>query len=364
MTNSNDPKTILIIDDTPMNLILTSKSLESEGYQPLTALSGEEGFRLMEEQMPDLILLDISMPVMDGYEVCERLKADNKLKDIPVIFVTANALTEDLVKGFAVGGVDYITKPFKKEELLVRIRTHIELSESRRKIVEMNYNRDKLYSIIAHDIRSPLSGILQTIDAIDQGFISTSDKEFMEIIRYLSDKTRETHVLLNSLLQWTKLQTNGSSLQPVVVELNFLLTSCVKLLHAVAQAKHINISIQEGEYRAVCDEMSMHTVFRNLVSNAVKFSKPGGSINISFGETPDAVKVTVSDEGVGMSSDVLQKIFVNDEHFSSSGTENEQGTGLGLMIVKDFVRKNNANIQVESELDKGTRITVTIPRNF
>lgn len=361
MNIAGNSKLILIVDDTPMNLILTSKTLESEGFNTQTALSGEEGFRLMSEQIPDLILLDISMPVMDGYEVCEKLKADDRWKDIPVIFVTANALTEDLVKGFAVGGVDYITKPFKKEELFARVNTHLELSENRRKIVEMNYNRDKLYSIIAHDIRSPLSGILQTIDAIDQGFISPTDKEFQEIIRYLRDKTKETHLLLNSLLQWTKLQTNGASMQPEIVDLNAMLTSCVQLLHAVAHAKNIRISIQEGSYRAVCDEMSMHTVFRNLVSNAVKFSKPGGTISITFEEDPVQVKVTIADEGVGMSPEVIKRIFVNDEHFSSSGTDNEQGTGLGLMIVKDFVKKNNATIQVESEPDKGTAITVIIP---
>ncbi len=353
---------ILIIDDNPMNLLLTSKILESEGYRTKTAQSGFEGISMLEEELPSLILLDISMPDMDGYQVCELLKANEKWKEIPVIFLTANMLTEDVVKGFKKGGVDYITKPFKSEELFVRLNTHLELAESRRKIMEMNYNRDKLYSIISHDIRSPLSGILQTLDAIDQGFIAPTDDDFTEIIKHLKDRTKETHTLLSSLLQWTKIQTDNLSLELTMVELNFLLRTCVQLLQAIAEAKQIRINIQEGKYYAICDEMSMQTVFRNLISNAVKFTKSGGVVDIRFEDSPTSVKVIIADNGIGMSQDVMQRIFINDEHFSTSGTGNEQGTGLGLMLVKDFIKKNKAKIEVDSKLGLGTIFTIEIPK--
>jgi two-component system, sensor histidine kinase and response regulator len=359
---SESINSILIIDDNPMNLLLTSKILESAGYLTKTAQSGQEGLNMVSEELPSLILLDISMPDMDGYEVCELLKANEKWKNIPVIFLTANIQTEDVVKGFKTGGVDYITKPFKSEELFVRVNTHLELAESRRKIVEMNYNRDKLYSIIAHDIRSPLSGILQTLDAIDQGFIAPTDNDFTEIINHLKERTKETHTLLNSLLQWTKIQTDGMSLQPTLIELHFLLKSCVQLLQAIADVKQIKINVQDGVFYAMCDEMSMHTVFRNLISNAVKFTNPGGVVNIGFVDLDSSVKVSIADNGIGMSLDVIQRIFINDEHFSSSGTGNEQGTGLGLMLVKDFVKKNNARIDVNSQPGTGTTFTVEIPK--
>jgi len=330
---SESLNSILIIDDNPMNLLLTSKILESAGYLTKTALSGQEGLKMVLEELPSLILLDISMPDMDGYEVCELLKANEKWKNIPVIYLTANMQTEDVVKGFKTGGVDYITKPFKSEELFVRVNTHLELAESR-----------------------------QTLDAIDQGFIAPTDNDFTEIINHLKERTKETHTLLNSLLQWTKIQTDGMSLQPTLVELHFLLKSCVQLLQAIADVKQIKINVQDGVFYAMCDEMSMHTVFRNLISNAVKFTNPGGVVNIGFVDLDSSVKVSIADNGIGMSLDVIQRIFINDEHFSSSGTGNEQGTGLGLMLVKDFVKKNNAKIEVNSQPGTGTKFTIEIPK--
>jgi two-component system sensor histidine kinase/response regulator len=195
MTDNNE-KIILIIDDNPMNLLLTSKILEGFGYQTRTSESGQEGIEQIEREIPSLILLDISMPDMDGYEVCEEIKKNDKWVEIPIIFLTANTLTEDLVKGFQKGGVDYITKPFKSEELHVRVKTHLDLFDSKNEVLKMNKQRDKLYSIIAHDIRSPLSGILQTVDAIEQGYFDPTSEDFKEIIHHLKERTKETSTLL------------------------------------------------------------------------------------------------------------------------------------------------------------------------
>ena len=182
-------KTILIVDDNPMNLLLTSHVLENEGYATLTADDGRTALKELEKQTPSLILLDVMMPEMDGYEVCRLINANEEWTEIPIIFLTANAQTENLVEGFKAGGVDYITKPFKGEELLVRVKNHLELADSKKMIVEMNKSRDKLYSIIAHDIRSPLSGILQTVDAIDQGYFDPNSDDFRELIHHLKIKT-------------------------------------------------------------------------------------------------------------------------------------------------------------------------------
>ena len=143
MDNQND-KYILIIDDNPLNLLLTEKILENSGYQSKTSESGLEGIKCIEEDMPALILLDVMMPEIDGFEVCRRIKEVDCWKEIPIIFLTANSQTDDLIEGFDAGGVDYITKPFKSEELLVRVKNHLELSDSRKKLIEMNRSRDKL----------------------------------------------------------------------------------------------------------------------------------------------------------------------------------------------------------------------------
>ena len=353
---------ILIVDDNAMNLMLTSRVLENEGYLSRTAENGIEGIAAIEDEIPALILLDITMPEMDGFEVCRLINKNEKWKEIPIIFLTANAETEDLVEGFNAGGVDYITKPFKEEELLVRVRNHLELAESRKTILEMNKSRDKLFSIIAHDIRSPLSGIQQTIDAIDQGYFDPCTEDFKEVIHHLRIRTKETSTLLTSLLQWTGIQSDGIRLQMKETDLKQVLDSCVHLLEANAHDKSIQIVNEVAEPRICwCDEVSMHTVFRNIISNAIKFTPLNGMITIRSVKMTDEIQVSISDTGVGMSEELIQTIFKKNQHFSSTGTANEQGTGLGLMLVKDFILKNSGRISISSKKGEGTTFTVVLP---
>lgn len=354
---------IYVIDDNQMNLILTSKILENFGYETQTALSGEGAFILLEKEIPSLILLDISMPDMDGYEVCRRIKQNKKWSEIPIVFLTANNQTEDLVEGFSVGGVDYITKPFKSEELFVRVSTHLEIAENRRTILEMNQSRDRLYSIIAHDIRSPLSGILQTIDAIDQGYFDPTSDDFKDIIKHLKERTKETSTLLTSLLQWTRLQDDKVQLTLCNTNVSAIIKSCYDLMHPNAAQKDLEFTLNiQPNVLAYCDEVSIHTVVRNLMSNAIKFSQVGGSVEVHLFENENFVHMIVADNGVGMSEETVDKIFNQNEHFTSSGTKNEQGTGLGLMLVKDFLRKNNATLNVKSSINNGTTFTINLAK--
>lgn len=360
--NADNAKLILIIDDNPMNLLLTSKILEGFGFRTKTAESGLEGIECMEMEVPTLILLDISMPDMDGYEVCQEIKKNTKWIDIPIIFLTANTLTEDLIKGFEMGGVDYITKPFKSEELFVRVKTHLELYESRNEILKMNRQRDKLYSIIAHDIRSPLSGIMQTIDAIEQGYFDPTSDDFKEIIHHLKERTRETSTLLTSLLQWSRVKSDKFEMQPSETNVYVVVSSCLQLLDANASNKHINIHFDSDENAvAWCDEVSIHTVIRNLISNAIKFTNANGSIWIRTKRSECTLRIEIVDSGVGMTEDTIKKIFEKNEHHTTSGTDNEQGTGLGLMIVKEFVEKNNGKILVESVIGHGSTFVIELP---
>jgi len=362
--NSNKVPYILIVDDNPMNLLIASKTLENMGYKTNTAESGKAGFELMENEIPSLILLDIMMPEMDGYEVCRKIKEIEKWQEIPVIFLTSMGETEKLVEGFRAGGVDYITKPFKAEELLIRVKNHLELAASRKKIVEMNRTRDNLYSIIAHDIRSPLSGILQTIDAIEQGYFDPCSEDFKEIIHHLRTRTFDTNKLLNSLLNWTTTQGQVIEMKFKTTNIRGLIDDCIQLLEPIAANKSITISanIPQNEM-AWCDEVSILTVFRNIISNAIKFTPNNGSIYISSKQNNDMLEVSIKDTGVGMSDKAIKMIFENDEHFSTSGTDNEQGTGLGLIMVKDFIKKNHGKINVESTFGVGTIFTFFLPKH-
>lgn len=361
---SVESKLIMIIDDNPLNLMVASKSLENLGFRTVISESGAEGIEKMYIEKPSLILLDIMMPEVDGYEVCRIIKNTENFKDIPIIFLTANSHTENLVEGFNAGGSDYIVKPFKAEELQVRIKNHIELSESKRTILDMIRSRDKLYSIIAHDIRSPLSGILQTIDAIDQGYIDPSGEDFKEIIHHLKKRTHETITLLTSLLQWTRLKADNMILDFNEVDLKQVVLSCVQLLEANAEDKKINIETNfEDASLAWCDEVSVHTIIRNLLSNAIKFTAINGCVSVSVKSDEQYVLIYISDSGVGMSEENIDKIFLKNVHHTSSGTANEQGTGLGLMLVKDFVLKNRGGINAQSKEGVGTTITIKLPKS-
>lgn len=360
--NKFENKLILVIDDNPMNVLLAAKTLENFGFRTSSAESGALGIKSLENEIPSLILMDIMMPEMDGYEACREIKKVEKWKEIPIIFLTANVHTENLLEGFAAGGVDYITKPFKGEELNVRIKNHIELAESRCTILEMNRSRDKLYSIIAHDVRSPLSGILQTLDAIDQGYIHPDSEDFKEIIHQLKNRTKDTSTLLSSLLEWTRAQDPTKSIQQKQTNIPALINSCAQLLEANAQNKSITISINiDDTIEALCDEVTIHTVFRNLISNAIKFTKNNGIISIEGKQSEDKVSITVRDSGIGMSAEAIENIFEKNQHYTSNGTANEQGTGLGLMLVKDFVRMNKGSILVDSTMGAGTTFTVELP---
>ncbi len=353
---------ILVVDDNQPNLKVVSSSLKIEGYNIALALDGTSALKVLDDNKIDLILLDIMMPGIDGFEVCRRIKQNEKLKDIPVIFLTAKNQTEDVVEGFKAGGVDYITKPFNRAELLIRVNNHLELSRSRKKILEMNRTRDKLYSIIAHDISSPLSGIAVTISSINSGHLDTSGDDFKQIMLHLDKSTRETLTLLDNLLEWTRVQGGAIRMNPQDTHLYPVVADCLQLLKGNATNKNITIELNVAEdAEAFFDEVTIHTVFRNIISNAIKFTPDNGEIFIDSEDFGDFLAISVKDTGTGMSENKIQKIFEKNEHYTSPGTKSEQGSGLGLFIVKDFVNQNKGEIKVVSTVGQGTTISVYLP---
>lgn len=357
-------KHILIVDDNTNNLQVTAKLLRDCGYLISLAQDGQSALSMINEQKPDLILLDIMMPGMDGLEVCRILKKDENLKEIPVIFLTARTQTGDLVEGFNAGGVDYVSKPFNRDEILIRIKNHIELAGSRKKIFEMNKNRDKLYSIIAHDIRSPLSSILFMIEAIKKKLITPGSEDYDEMIDSLEKTTSETSMLLNNLLIWAKAQSQSVNLVPKVVNINTVLYECISLLKANASIKGISVNnYVTDNISAYFDEVTMHTVFRNVLSNAIKFTPQNGVISINASASGDKLILNFKDSGIGIAENVIEKIMVHNQHHTTVGTANEQGTGLGLFMVKDFVSRNNGTLDIKSKPGEGTEIIISLPLN-
>ncbi|MCF8391508.1 MAG: hybrid sensor histidine kinase/response regulator, partial [Bacteroidales bacterium] len=317
---------------------------------------------LLDQILPDLILLDVMMPEINGFEVCRMIKKKETLRSIPIIFLTAKIQTEDLAEGFNAGGVDYITKPYNSEELKIRIRNHIELALSRKKIFELNKNRDKLYSIIAHDIRAPFSGISMTISAISSGYLDPAGPEFKEIITHLEKTTNETSRLLDNLLEWTKLNSDSEHFLVRQQKIKPIIDDCVSLFEDQSSKKNIAISTHIPENNSACfDENTIRSVFRNLIFNAIKFTPEGGKIDVISHIHSNYLFVSVKDNGIGISEDVLGKIFKNNEHYSSRGTNKEEGSGLGSFLIRDFIEKNMGKLEVKSTSGEGTEVQVFLP---
>jgi|AntAceMinimDraft_14_1070370.scaffolds.fasta_scaffold05467_3 signal transduction histidine kinase len=358
------PNKVLIVDDNLKNLQITGKILKDQGYIISVASSGPLALIQLDEFSPDLILLDIMMPDMSGFEVIAKIKENSKFDDVPVIFLTAKNQVEDLISCFEAGAVDFITKPFIKEELMMRVKTHLDLFWSKKQIVEMNATRDKLYSIIAHDIRAPFGGIIQTLNLITEGVVKSNSPFFMEMINLLSKRSSNTFALLNNLLEWTKLKSNKIPITPKLLNLSTIAQYNIQLLNNLARSKDIEIKLEiDSNIDAFVDELSLNTIFRNLLSNAIKFTPNNGLINIFAFQETRSTTIVFADNGIGISEEDINRIFVEDKYHSTCDSGNVQGSGLGLFLVKDFTEINNGSIKVESIINKGTNIFVTLPNS-
>ena len=363
VTSIGNTPNILIVDDIPANLKVLGDILKEEGYKVRPVPSGALALQVAERERPDLILLDIMMPEMDGYEVCRRLKENQLLHDIPVIFISALNETNDVVKALKFGGVDYITKPFRAEEISARVKTHIKLRRQSIELQELNVTKDRFFSIIAHDLRGPMGGLMGLTDLLTEELSNMSMAEIQEFLGSMRDSATNLFKLLENLLQWARIQQGGMTFnrervlfQPIVIE-------SIEMIQESAKKKGISIICDISEQLEVfADSNLIQTVIRNLVSNAVKFSTRGGTVNISAKTREDeSVEISVKDMGIGMNQNMVESLFRIDVKNGRPGTEGEQSTGLGLLLCKEFIEKHGGNIRVESEVGKGSVFTFNIP---
>lgn len=548
------PATILVIDDNPVNLSVIAEYLEEQQFRVLTAPDGEMGVRRAQFIKPDIILLDVMMPGIDGFETCRRLKADDRTLDIPIIFMTALASTEDKIKGFTMGAVDYVTKPVQYEEVLVRIKTHLTISRQKEQLAnkarqlesahqigqqvttildleplmttvveaictqfnyyfvsvwlinqeknslvlragsgregvmlndsrlpletrsligtaycnkapvfvpdvhsdprflavdhlpntrselamplrvgqevlgvldiqvdetvtidpgedvillqmlvnqiaiaihnaqlyamekqlrqmvetrahelsELNASKDKFFSIVSHDLRSPFGGLLSLANMMLEEVDTISRDELKEMLEMMYDSAQATFDLLENLLTWSRLQRGRMVYQPKLVDLYGLTDKTVAVLRESAQAKGVTLMHQiSPQTLIVADSQMIQTVLRNLVSNAVKFTPTGGEVTIyaqpytnghNGTDASNLLEVAVADTGIGMKQEDMDKLFRLDVHHTTVGTAKEQGTGLGLIMCQEMMALHDAKICVESEAGKGTKMRFTLPK--
>lgn len=363
--------TILAVDDIATNIMLLKAVLSRAKYKIVTASCGMEALEKVEQEAPDLILLDIMMPDIDGYEVLRRLKENPEYDDIPVIFLTALHNPEDIVKGFKIGASDYVSKPFNHEELITRVSHHIHLAAAQRMIIQQRDEvqatveaRDKMYSVIAHDLRSPIGTLKMIFNMLSINVTPEQiGEDNYEMISMGNNISESTFMLLDNLLKWTKSQIGRMNTVFQQVDLSEVVLFASKMSDLVAQVKNVEVEYEIAGVITVSGDVDMiKTIMRNLMSNAIKYSKEGGKIIVSVSETPTHGVVSVRDFGIGVPEEDIPKLLDPKVHYSTYGTKNEEGSGLGLQLCIDLVRRNGGEMTITSKQGEGSTFSFSIAK--
>jgi two-component system sensor histidine kinase/response regulator len=379
--HSDSQGCVLVVDDTPQNLQLVGEILEANGYEVVLATSGEQALEELIGLQADMILLDVQMPDVNGFEVCRRLKANPSTADIPIMFLTVHGELDKVLQGFELGAVDYITKPVHKAELLVRVRTHIALFHAQRRLEHQNYRllelhreKNEFMSIIAHGMRNPLAGIRLSAELVRKS--ASKEPPMIEKVHHCASQIevltdRMTEIIQNCL-NYDAIERGTFTYEPVTINLVDLCRSSVEQYWFYAQTKHITLELRSSHDlievhadRNVCKE-----IVENLLSNAVKYSPHNTHVTLTLsplerpehgGGTARIVRFSVQDEGPGISSDDLKKMFGKYARLSAKPTGGEHSTGLGLSIVKRMVTEMSGRVWCESELGRGATFIVELP---
>ncbi|MGM0650958.1 MAG: hybrid sensor histidine kinase/response regulator [Bacteroidota bacterium] len=354
---------ILIVDDIPQNIQIVATALQNAGYDISFAQNGHKALTLCDNENFDLILLDIMMPDMDGIEVCKKLKAQQRFQDLPVIFLTAKTDSDSITTAFEAGGVDYVTKPIKTAELLARVKNHLTLREQKKQLKQLIDTKDKFFSIISHDLRSPFTGLLGFSELLLEEHKKTNPINLQNYYQLIYKSAKQGYDLLVNLLEWSKTQTGSINLNPEYISLNYIIQDTINLLYNVAAKKQIQISkeYETDDITVYADKNMLKTILRNLINNAIKYTEKNGNIHISATRNNGFASISVIDNGVGISKEKQKDLFLIDKKSSTKGTNKETGTGLGLIICKEFIEQHGGTINVASEEGKGSTFSFTIP---
>jgi signal transduction histidine kinase len=369
---------VLVIEDNPTNLSFLFNLLNEAGFEVLVSQDGESALKAAEEAQPDIILLDVIMPDIDGFEICRKLKATDKTQEIPVIFMTALTKTVDKVRGFELGAVDYITKPIEPEEVLVRIKTHLtiqklqqdlqikneQLQASLQREKELSDLKSRFMSIASHEFRTPLTAILFSSNLLkrysklvsDQKIVQDMLKEVQSIEKFVE----RMDTTLDEVLAISRAEEGTLSFNPRSVDLGKLCRNIVAKFKVMASETHtISFLNTAGHFQAVVDPKLIEQVLSNLLTNAIKYSPQGGTICCDLLRNGDEIILYVQDEGLGISDAEQPRVF--EAFYRGANSTNISGTGLGLSIVKQFVELHHGRISVESQREQGTTFTVSLP---
>lgn len=357
--------TILIVDDNPTNIDLLVAFLRDGDYTILKAENGEKALELSRNNRIDLVLLDIMMPGLDGYQVCEALKKMPEQSSTPVIFLTARNDIASMVKGFNVGAVDYLTKPIKVEEFRARVNTHLRLRRQEQELKQYDAAKNRFISIIAKDLCSPIEGLKTVLKRLNDSSEVLEKEVINEYISVAYSAADCLDAISRNLTQWSALQNNELPSNPQNVDVYNVFNEEIDSIQNENRQKNIIINNDiKHDQMVYVDEEYFRIMVRNILSNAVSFSHKGGNVDIyaECSNVDGSLTITIKDEGVGISSEDQENLFQPGKQHRKEGTAGEIGTGMGLVLCHDLLASSNGRIWVESKLDSGTKVYVNLPQ--
>lgn len=369
--NFNKPL-LLLVDDNPANIQVAGSFLRDEGLDIAIATNGEKAIKIAQSRKPDIILLDIMMPELDGFEVCAKLKEDESTKDIPIIFLTAKNATEDIVKAFSIGAVDFITKPFNLPELISRVNTHLKLKffqdqiiETSNKLEQLNLEKNELLGIAAHDLKNPIYSISMLAKVIrdDNDLTREELEEFSQDIVSTAERMLD---LIKKLLDINAMEQGKINIKLEQVNVLELIHANIDSYQERAIQKDIQLILVNpdnlNEAYAYADRSAIMQIIDNLLSNAIKYSPFEKKVFVNISISDETLTFSVKDQGPGLSEEDQTRLFGTFAKLSSQPTGNEYSNGLGLSIVKKYVDSMNGNVYCKTKLNEGCDFIVELPR--
>ena len=375
---------ILVVDDTPQTLKLLAEILSSARHRVRPADSGALALASAEARPPDLILLDVKMPQMNGFEVCRRLKQNPATQAIPVIFLSGLSDLDDRVQGFQLGAVDFVSKPFQREELLARVQTHLELSRLRNhllaevtkqthdlrsaydELAKASRLKDEFFSMMSHELRTPLTAVIGLTEILRTGAYGSLKQEQSEALGVIESSGRRLLRMINNILEYAQLGAGQGKLQLMECSVADLVKSALESIRSHAEMKNILLDFQmtESNWLIWLDPQIVKKILVALLENAVKFTDTGGSAGIVVRTAADGkvVEFEVWDTGHGIAEEELLNLFKPFLQLDAGLDRMYDGSGLGLALAQKLANFHGGEIRVTSKLAEGSRFVVSLPQ--
>lgn len=358
MYQQNKDINILIVDDTPEHIRIASSILKKLGHRIRAANNGIDALKLIEQQIPTLILLDINMSNLSGYDVCSIVKNTPSYESIAIIFVTAYQDEENIQKGFSLGAQDYVIKPYNASELLARVSTHIKLASQSNALKSSYAELDTFCHTVSHDLKSPLLVIKQLISLLENSLDSVTNHDIAEIMERLHLKSDQLLVMIDRLLEFSK--STQSECHFTMVNLTMLFQETIDELRSLQPDRNVLVTMPTLP-SVYADTALLKLLAQNIISNALKFSKhqPVTKLEFTVYTNENFHEVTITDNGAGFDMKYADKLF---HVFERLHTQEEfEGSGVGLAIIERIMQRHNGSVSITGAIDKGASIILKFP---